>query len=228
MEHALPARSPRNKKKKNPSPYKKTQALIHTQKKKKKQTKKGKKKKKKNPKTQTVFPDQNSDSLSLPIPRCTFKHTDRTCVFPSIKHKPALKRKPKKKTQTLKRKRHISRLKFQTHSDFPMKQREAMRIRRKKQRKRGDEIKRFQKTILQTQNLGRTVNREGMEWGLGREKNLPQSKGKERRVRLNHTLSVPLPDLDHQIAGIDIDNGTFFSLFCRFGYKTLLLIEFFC
>ena len=67
-----------------------------------------------------------------------------------------------------------------------------------------------------------------MEWGLGREKNLPQSKGKERKVRLNHTLSVPLPDLDHQIARTDIDNGTFFSLFCRFGYKTLLLIEFFC
>ena len=66
-----------------------------------------------------------------------------------------------------------------------------------------------------------------MEWRLGREKNLPQSKGKERRVRLNHTPSVPLPDLDHQIAGTDIDNGTFFSLFCRFGYKTLLLIEFF-
>ena len=209
----------KKKKKRNAKPYKKKPAAYPWNK---------RRKKNKNPKTQTVFPDQNSDSLSLPIPRCTFKHTDRTCVFPSIKHKPALKRKPKKKTQTLKRKRHISRLKFQTHSDFPMKQREAMRIRRKKQRKRGDEIKRFQKTILQTQNLGRTVNREGMEWGLGREKNLPQSKGKERRVRLNHTLSVPLPDLDHQIAGIDIDNGTFFSLFCRFGYKTLLLIEFFC
>ena len=54
-------------------------------------------KKNKNPKTQTLFPDQKSDSLSLLIPRCTFKHTDRTCVFPSIKHKPALKRKPKKK-----------------------------------------------------------------------------------------------------------------------------------
>ena len=57
-------------------------------------------KKNKNPKTQTLFPDQNSDSLSLLIPRCTFKHTDRTCVFQSIKHKPALKRKPKKKKNT--------------------------------------------------------------------------------------------------------------------------------
>ena len=44
-----------------------------------------------------------------------------------------------------------------------------MSARRKKQRKRGDEIKKFQETILQTQNLGRTVNREGTGWGLGRE-----------------------------------------------------------
>ena len=55
-----------------------------------------------------------------------------------------------------------------------------------------------------------------------------QSKGKESKVHLNHTPSAPLPDLNHQIAGIDINNGTFFSQFCRFGYKTLLLIEFFC
>ena len=55
-----------------------------------------------------------------------------------------------------------------------------------------------------------------------------QSKGKESRVRLNHTPSIPLPDLDHQVAEIDIDNGTILSQFCRFGYKTLLLIEFFC
>ena len=40
-------------------------------------------------------------------------------------------------------------------------------------KERGDEIKKFQKMILQTQNLGRTVNKEGTEWGLGREKNLP-------------------------------------------------------
>ena len=55
-----------------------------------------------------------------------------------------------------------------------------------------------------------------------------QLKGKESRVRLNHTPSVPLPNLDHQIVGTDTDNDTFFAQFCRFGYKTLLLIEFFC
>ena len=38
------------------------------------------------------------------------------------------------------------------------------------EKERGDEIKRFHKTILQTQNLGRMVNIEGTEWGLGREK----------------------------------------------------------
>ena len=54
-----------------------------------------------------------------------------------------------------------------------------MSTRRKKQRKRGDEIKKFQETILQTQNLGRTVNREGTEWGLGRE----AMKSRERRWR---------------------------------------------
>ena len=85
MEHALPARSPRNKKKKNPGPYKKTQALIHKKKKKKKkQTKKGKKKK--NPKTQTVFPRSRfrltlscDSSLQLHI------HTNQPSVFQSIK-----------------------------------------------------------------------------------------------------------------------------------------------
>ena len=46
------------------------------------------------------------------------------------------------------------------------------------EKERGDEIKKFQKTILQTQNLGRMVNREGTEWGLGREKNLPPSEKK--------------------------------------------------
>ena len=44
------------------------------------------------------------------------------------------------------------------------------------EKERGDEIKKFQKMILQTQNLGRTVNKGGTEWGLGREKNLPPSK----------------------------------------------------
>ena len=38
------------------------------------------------------------------------------------------------------------------------------------EKERDDEIKKFHKTILQTQNLGRTVNREGTKWGLGREK----------------------------------------------------------
>ena len=42
--------------------------------------KKQKKKKIKNPKTQIVFPDQNSYSLRLQILRCSFKHTDQTCV----------------------------------------------------------------------------------------------------------------------------------------------------
>ena len=37
-----------------------------------------------------------------------------------------------------------------------------------------------------------------------------QSKGKESKVHLNHTPSAPLLDLNHQIAGIDINNGTFF------------------
>ena len=52
-----------------------------------------------------------------------------------------------------------------------------MSIQRKKQRKRGNEIKKFQEMILQTQNLGRTVNREGTKWGLGRE----AMKSRERR-----------------------------------------------
>ena len=42
--------------------------------------KKPKKKKIKNPKTQNVFPDQNSYSLSLQILLCSFKHIDRPCV----------------------------------------------------------------------------------------------------------------------------------------------------
>ena len=58
-----------------------------------------------------------------------------------------------------------------------------MITRRKKQRKRGDEIKKFQETILQTQNLGRTVNREGTEWGLGREAmNTRRKKQKKREA----------------------------------------------
>ena len=36
-----------------------------------------KKKRSKNPKTQNVFPDQNSYSLKLQTLLCSFKHTDR-------------------------------------------------------------------------------------------------------------------------------------------------------
>ena len=64
------------KKKRNAKPYKKTSRLSTEQK---------KEKKNKNPKTQTVFPDQNSDSLGLAILRCIFKHTDQSCVFQPIK-----------------------------------------------------------------------------------------------------------------------------------------------
>ena len=43
------------------------------------------------------------------------------------------------------------------------------------EKERDDEIKKFHKTILQTQNLGRTVNREGTS-GDWVEKNLPPSE----------------------------------------------------
>ena len=62
--------------------------------------KKPKKKKIKNPKTQNVFPDQNSYSLSLQILLCSFKHIDRPCVA----------------TKTLKPK-SVFLIKIQTHSD---------------------------------------------------------------------------------------------------------------
>ncbi|KAF3964970.1 hypothetical protein CMV_010807 [Castanea mollissima] len=60
----------------------------------------------------------------------------------------------------------------------------------------------------QTQNLGRTVNREGTKKKRNRETGrVPkavhcalQSKGKESRVHPNHTPSVPLLNLDHQTA----------------------------
>ena len=55
---------------------KKNQPLIHKTK---------EEKKNKNPKTQTVVPDQNSNSLRLALLCYTFKHTDRTCVFQPIK-----------------------------------------------------------------------------------------------------------------------------------------------
>ena len=44
------------------------------------------------------------------------------------------------------------------------------------EKERGDEIKKFQKTILQTQNLGRMINRESTKWGLRREKKQPPSE----------------------------------------------------
>ena len=43
-------------------------------------------------------------------------------------------------------------------------------MKKEAEKERGDEVKKFHKTILQIQNLGRMVNREGTEWGLGREK----------------------------------------------------------
>ena len=55
-----------------------------------------------------------------------------------------------------------------------------------------------------------------------------QSKGKERRVRLNHTPFVPLPNLDPQTTEPTLTTVHFFFQFCWFGYKMLLLIEFFC
>ena len=62
--------------------------------------KKPKKKKIKNPKTQNVFPDQNSYSLRLQILLYSFKHTDRPWVA----------------TKTLKPKSVLP-IKIQTHSD---------------------------------------------------------------------------------------------------------------
>ena len=85
MEHALPARSPRNKKKKNPGPYKKTQALIHKKKKKKKKTDKKGKKKKKTLKPKPFSPDQDSDSLYVAILHCNSIYTQISlaCSNPS-------------------------------------------------------------------------------------------------------------------------------------------------
>ena len=84
------------KKKKKARPYKKKQPLIHG-------TNRWKKKSlcNKNPKTQIVFPDQNSYSLRLPILRCSFKHTDRTCVFQPIKQ--TKKKKPLQQLKPLQR-----------------------------------------------------------------------------------------------------------------------------
>ena len=70
----------KKKKKKNARPYKKKQPLIHGTNRRKKKSLCNK-----NPKTQIVFPDQNSYSLRLPILCCSFKHTNRTCVLQPIK-----------------------------------------------------------------------------------------------------------------------------------------------
>ena len=70
----------KKKKKKNARPYKKKQPLIHGTNRRKKKSLCNK-----NPKTQIIFPNQNSYSLRLLILRCSFKHTDRTCVFQPIK-----------------------------------------------------------------------------------------------------------------------------------------------
>ena len=68
-----------------PTYQNKTQNLIKKKKTSRLSTKQKKKKKNKNPKTQTVVPDQKSDSLRLALLCYTFKHTDRTCVFQPIK-----------------------------------------------------------------------------------------------------------------------------------------------
>ena len=71
----LSLKKKRKKKERNAVLYKNKQPFIQG----KKETKK-KKKKIKNPKTQNVFPDQNSFSLRLQILLCSFKHTDRPRV----------------------------------------------------------------------------------------------------------------------------------------------------
>ena len=70
----------------------------------------------------------------------------------------------------------------------------------------------------------RLKNPSDAEKGKEGKKKCLRYKGDRVRMAGHHHS---LPDLDHQITGTDIDKGTFFSQFCRFGYKTLLLIEFF-
>ena len=72
--------------------------------------KKPKEKKIKNPKTQNVFPDKNSYPLSLQILLCSFKHTDRTCVFHSITIR--LRERYIAEIQEAPRKRTIERARF--------------------------------------------------------------------------------------------------------------------
>ena len=58
----------------------------------------------------------------------------------------------------------------------------------------------------------------------------PGTRRKQQRKRqssISPPPFAPFPDLDHQIAGIDIDNGTFFfSQFCRIGYKVYIWFVF--
>ena len=73
-QHALIIKKKRKEKKKE----KETQYYIKISSHLFREQKKPKKKKKsKNPKTQNVFPDQNSYSLRLQTLLCSFKHTDR-------------------------------------------------------------------------------------------------------------------------------------------------------
>ena len=81
----------------------------------------------------------------------------------------------------------------------------------------------FVGTIHQTaKTIPFTLFSEGMHWIF-----LELLTGEERNIKgwpsplVSPPPSVRFPDSDHQIAGIDIDNGTFFPQFCRFGYKTL-------
>ena len=57
------------------------------------------------------------------------------------------------------------------------------------------------------------IEREAMRLGTRRKKQ------RKKQSLVSPPPSVPFLDLDHQITGTDIDNGTFFSQFCRFGYK---------
>ena len=81
----------------------------------------------------------------------------------------------------------------------------------------------FVGTIHQTaKTIPFTLFSAGMHWIF-----LELLTGEERNIKgwpsplVSPPPSVPFPDSDHLIAGIDIDNGTFFPQFCRFGYKTL-------
>ena len=95
-QHALIIKKKKKKKRKETQYYIKISNHLFTEQKK---TEK-KKKRSKNPKTQNVFPNQNSFSLRLQILLYSFKHTDRPWVA----------------TKTLKPKSVLP-IKIQTHSD---------------------------------------------------------------------------------------------------------------